>query len=261
MVGRSAQRNRASFLIFLAIGRRPTLPARTRMVKIKDEPGPGTSRVRRTRSGPARGAAAEPISAHIRRPFARPCRIACRLLPDRGARPRLTRPTSYPIRPASVENPFMDLAKHLKIDSVSRLRPRPPVKMRHDQSVAEAVRLMRLNGVGCVLVCAAGRLTGIFTDRDLMFRVMAEGLTLDAPVWRFMTPDPVVVRPKESINVALNRMVQGGYRHLPVVDEAGRPTGVLSVKRLVHYLVEHFAATVYNLPPDQAGLPLRREGA
>jgi hypothetical protein len=48
---------------------------------------------------------------------------------------------------------------------------------------------------------------------------------------------------------------------LPVVDVAGRPLGVLSVKRIVHYLVEHFPSTIYCLPPDPNVFPMEREGA
>ena len=55
-------------------------------------------------------------------------------------------------------------------------------------------------------------------------------------------------------------MEEGGYRHLPVVDEAGRPVGVLSVKRIVHYLAEHFPATTSNLPPDPGSLPAAAGG-
>ena len=76
-----------------------------------------------------------------------------------------------------------------------------------------------------------------------------------------MTPNPVTVQPKESVSIALQRMEEGGYRHLPVIDEAGRPVGVLSVKRIVHYLVEHFPALVYNHPPDPTRVPDAAEGA
>jgi CBS domain-containing protein len=76
-----------------------------------------------------------------------------------------------------------------------------------------------------------------------------------------MTPDPVVVHPKDPIRVALRRMEEGGYRHLPVVDDRGYPLGILSVKRIVHYLVEHFPSTIYNLPPDPSAYPLEAEGA
>jgi CBS domain-containing protein len=155
----------------------------------------------------------------------------------------------------------MELARNLRIDSVSRLYPTAPLRIRPEEAVAEAVALMRQHRVGCVLVCRDVRLVGIFTERDLMRRVLAEGLPLTVPVSAAMTPDPVVVSPKESVGAAVRRMEEGGYRHLPVVDPAGRPLGVLSVKRIVHYLVEHFPSTVYNLPPDPSAFPLHAEGA
>jgi CBS domain-containing protein len=155
----------------------------------------------------------------------------------------------------------MELARNLKIESVSRLRPTPPLRLAPEQSIAEAVALMRQHDVGCVLVCEGDTLVGIFTERDLMRRVLAAGRPLNIPVAAVMTPGPVVVGPKESIGAAVKRMEQGGYRHLPVVDAAGRPVGVLSVKRIVHYLAEHFPATIYNQPPDPNVFPREAEGA
>jgi CBS domain-containing protein len=155
----------------------------------------------------------------------------------------------------------MNLAKNLKIDSVWRLHPTRPRQVGSGRSVADAVALMRHDKVGCVLVCDGERIVGIFTERDLMRRVLAEGKPLTTPVAECMTPNPVVVHPKESVAAAVRDMEEGGYRHLPVVDEAGRPVGILSVKRIVHYLVEHFPTTVYNLPPDPDSVPREAEGA
>jgi CBS domain-containing protein len=155
----------------------------------------------------------------------------------------------------------MDLARNLKVESVSRLEPSPPLQVHRSNSVAEAVSRMRQEGVGCVLVCEAGRVVGIFTERDLMRLILAVGKPLSVTVGEVMTPDPVVVQPKETIGVAVKRMEEGGYRHLPVVDEKGHPVGVLSVKRIVHYLVEHFPGAVYNLPPDPGAIQQEREGA
>jgi CBS domain-containing protein len=155
----------------------------------------------------------------------------------------------------------MDLAKNLRIDSVSRLHPTAPLRVNPSQTVADAVALMREYCVGCLLVCRGEKVVGIFTERDLLRRILAAGKPLTLPVSEFMTPDPVVVHPKEPIAAAVRRMVDGGYRHLPVVDDQGRPLGVLSVKRIMHYLVEHFPATVYNLPPDPGMVPQEREGA
>jgi CBS domain-containing protein len=155
----------------------------------------------------------------------------------------------------------MELARNLKVDSVSRLHPTPPWRVTPEQTVAEAVALMRQQCVGCLLVCRGDELLGIFTERDLMRRVLAAGLPLSTAVGECMTRDPVVVHPKDSIAAAVRRMEEGGYRHLPVVDADGKPTGVLSVKRIVHYLAEHFPSTVYNQPPDPSVVPLEPEGA
>lgn len=154
----------------------------------------------------------------------------------------------------------MDLARNLKTDCVARLNPTPPWYVLPSQTVAEAVLLMREKKVGCVLVCQGRRVVGIFTERDLLRRVLATGRPLTLSVSECMTPDPVTVHPREPISCAIKRMQKGGYRHLPVVID-GRPVGILSVKRIVHYLVEHFPTTIYNLPPHPRLVQQKREGA
>jgi CBS domain-containing protein len=154
----------------------------------------------------------------------------------------------------------MDLARNLKVESVSRLHPTPPWQVAPTQTVADAVQLMRDKKVGCVLVCAEERVVGIFTERDLTRRVLAHARRLTLPIVDFMTPNPVTLHPKDSISTAIKRMEEGGYRHLPVVVD-GKPVGILSVKRIVHYLVEHFPAMIYNLPPDPQAIQHKREGA
>jgi CBS domain-containing protein len=155
----------------------------------------------------------------------------------------------------------MDLARNLKVECVSRLEPTMALQVAPQQTVADAVALMRENRVGCVLVIEAGRLAGIFTERDLMRRVLAAGKPLTLPVIEVMTARPVVVHLKQPIRIAVQHMQEGGYRHLPVVDENGHAVGILSVKRIIRYLVEHFPGTVYNVPPDPGAVQQEREGA
>src|SRR5262245_56239905 len=155
----------------------------------------------------------------------------------------------------------MELARNLKIDSVSRLQPNQPLRIDRAATVADAVTMMRENRCGCVLVCDVKTVVGIFTERDLLRRVVAAGKPWDTPLAEVMTPDPTCVQAKDPIRQAVRRMEQGGYRHLPVLDENGRPVGVLSATRVVHYLAEHFPATVYNLPPDPQAVPDQPEGA
>jgi CBS domain-containing protein len=64
-----------------------------------------------------------------------------------------------------------------------------------------------------------------------------------------------------TVGDAIRMMAEGGYRHLPIVDQSGQPKGVLAARGIVHYLVDHFPETVYNLPPDPKAAPKSREGA
>src|SRR5688572_28235082 len=120
----------------------------------------------------------------------------------------------------------MDLARNLKSETVSRLHPTQAWIVQRNQPVADAVRLMREKRVGCVLVCEQRRIVGIFTERDLLRRVLAPGKALTTPIEECMTPDPVTVHPKDSIGCAIKRMQKGGYRHLPVVIDE-KPVGIL----------------------------------
>ena len=157
----------------------------------------------------------------------------------------------------------MELSRNLTIESVARLGPTAPRAIRAGCSVEEAVAMLREHRVGCLLVTEGGRLVGIFTERDLLTRVLAAGLPLGTPLRKVMTADPVSVGLREPIRQAIRWMQGGGYRHLPVVDDERRPVGILSAKRVIRYIADHFPHVVYTLPPGGPGgtSPAAREGA
>lgn len=154
-----------------------------------------------------------------------------------------------------------ELSKNLRVDSVARLGPTPALTLDADALVRAAVETMRAGRSGCLLVTSGGRLVGLFTERDLLTRVLAPGRSLDIPLREVMTPKPVTAELQEPLRVAIRRMQEGGYRHLPVVDSNGRPVGVISARQVVHYIVEHFPAVVFNQPPDPRQFPEAPEGA
>ncbi len=121
-----------------------------------------------------------------------------------------------------------------------------------DATVREAIDRMKADHVSAVLVSdAEGRLAGIFTERDVVKRVIDPQRDWGAlPLSEFMTPRPEALREHEPIFMVLNLMHNGGYRHVPVVDEEGRPKGIVAVADVVAYLSEFFAEEVCNLPPD-----------
>ena len=111
-----------------------------------------------------------------------------------------------------------------------------------------------------MLICDDGRLVGIFTERDAL-RWMAEGGSLTQGIRERMTAKPLTLGARTPVGTAIDMMAEGGYRHLPIVDDAGHPRGVAAVRGLVHYLVDHFPQTIYTLPPEPNRSPSDREGA
>lgn len=102
--------------------------------------------------------------------------------------------------------------------------------MSAETTVRDAVRLMATHKIGAVMVGEGSRLTGIFTERDLAFKVVAAGRDPDTVrLAEVMTRDPDTLRPDDTAHEALQRMSQRGYRHLPVV-EGGRIVGMVSVR-------------------------------
>ena len=104
------------------------------------------------------------------------------------------------------------------------------VKVSAQLSVAEAARLMQRHRIGALLVVHEERLSGIFTERDAVFKVVAEGLDPQSTaVAHVMTRDPQTIGPDRPFAHALDLMHEGGFRHVPVIEN-GRPLGVVSAR-------------------------------
>lgn len=105
-------------------------------------------------------------------------------------------------------------------------------------TVVEAVALMDEKGLGSVLVRdAGGKMVGIFTERDLMRRVVRQGRDpKSTPMSAVMSPDVRQVPATESIVEVLRIMVEHGYRHM-LVAEGAKPAGVVSIRDLMSWLI------------------------
>jgi CBS domain-containing protein len=98
-----------------------------------------------------------------------------------------------------------------------------------EATVREATERMAERHVGAVLVTdPAGRVLGIFTERDAVYRVLARRLDPDGTALvEVMTPNPTTMHPRDQAMEALRLMQEGGFRHVPVV-EGGRVVGMVS---------------------------------
>jgi len=155
-----------------------------------------------------------------------------------------------------------DLESALIGEQLGDVMCHPAVIVGAGASLAEAIAVMQQERRSCVLVVSGDKLVGIFTERDVLLKVA--GLSIDlkqARITDYMTRDPVALPAESNVAFALNRMVVEGFRHIPLVDEQGLPTGVVSMRELIEYLSDFFRKDMLNLPPDPHRAFRNREGS
>jgi CBS domain-containing protein len=147
-------------------------------------------------------------------------------------------------------------------EPLSALKLTAPVCVSPDTSAGDAVRLMNDARIGSVMVTSEGRLVGIFTERDVLKKIAGGRTGLDARVRDVMTPDPSSLHQNDAIVFALKLMDEGGFRHIPLVDDEGRPVALVSVKDVVEFVVSLFAKEMLTAPPNSRDFrPSSSEGA
>ncbi|MCE4614616.1 MAG: CBS domain-containing protein [Desulfurococcales archaeon] len=105
-----------------------------------------------------------------------------------------------------------------------------PVTVREDETVFDAVKKMAELNIGAIpVVNKEGRVVGIFSERDLLKRVVVRELSYETKIKEVMTKDPVTVSPEASVEEAKEVMAKIKARHLPVIDENSQLVGVVSL--------------------------------
>ena len=131
-----------------------------------------------------------------------------------------------------------DFKGQLMTDRLGSFTMGPALCLPGSATVRQAVEILREARHGCVLIEEDGRLTGIFTERDLLSRVILQGLDPAATrLEEVMTPDPFTLSSNDPPAFAIHRMVSQGLRHLPIVDD-GELKGFVSVRNVLRYVSE-----------------------
>lgn len=131
-------------------------------------------------------------------------------------------------------------------DSIGSIGLKEPLSVRAGTPLSECVQAMQDKHVGSVLITGPdGRLEGIFTERDCLMKVIGKVPSLEATsVNLYMTKNPIRERPEASLAFALNLMSNGGFRHVPIVDQDDMPIGIISVKDVVEHIVKKMLSAI-----------------
>ena len=152
-----------------------------------------------------------------------------------------------------METPFGPDYATMLSEVLGSLELSAPITIRPDASATEAIDLMNQYRVGCVVVTADQQVQGVFTERDVLTRVATQKIDTDrTAISDLMTPAPECLNLGDTMLQAINTMIVGGFRHLPVVDQ-GKPVGVFGMRDFVRYIVELHPDSELDVPPP--GLP------
>jgi len=150
----------------------------------------------------------------------------------------------------SVAAAKIDASHKARADSVSLMETDDYVCIEPSTPLFKAVQVMKQDEGGCAIVCAADRsVVGIFTERDLLTKVVGESVDENAPVSNWMSPVVATLSPDATIGDAVAIMNDKGYRNIPLVKD-GKLVGSISVFDVIRYLAESYPKTTMNLPPN-----------
>jgi CBS domain-containing protein len=124
----------------------------------------------------------------------------------------------------------------------------PPATVPPTASVLEAVEVMSEHGVGAVAVVEQDKVRGIFTERDVMLRVVLRSRNpKETRVEEVMTVPVETISDETSEEEALTHMVERHIRHFPIVTRGGELKGMLSIRNLLEYRVDELARELHSL--------------
>jgi CBS domain-containing protein len=114
--------------------------------------------------------------------------------------------------------------------------------------LGQAIEAMKKDEGGCVIITDDGRVTGIFTERDLLTRVSGQDVDLQSPIEKWMETEVETLSPEATIGDAVRLMNERSFRNIPIVED-GHLRGSISVFDIITYLAECYPQTTMNLPP------------
>jgi len=148
----------------------------------------------------------------------------------------------------------------LRTASIRSMEIEPVESIPGTARLRDVIGTMQHRRVAAVAITEKGRVVGIFTERDVLNRIIGLALRDDLPISEVMTRNPRTLSPDDQIADAIRLMTERGYRHIPLVDKAGRDVGMISARDIVEFIAEHYPKEVFNLPHELGQVPRRQEG-
>jgi CBS domain-containing protein len=153
-----------------------------------------------------------------------------------------------------------DKPHRARADSITLLETEDFICVPANASLAQAVEQMKKDEGGCVIVCNAdGGVAGIFTERDLLNKIVGQQVDMNSAVGDWMSRSVETLSTDATIGDAVRVMDEKSYRNIPLV-KGGQLVGSISVFDVITYLAESYPKETMNLPPVPAQVMDTPEG-
>ena len=154
----------------------------------------------------------------------------------------------------------MSIEKAFENTKVWHLKLHQPLCVEEGTTIKDTISQMQARNTGCVTILRKNRVAGVFTERDVLRKVVMARCPLDDPIEKHMTKEPTVAGRDTSVGEIMKTMEVNEIRHVPLVDNRREFVGIVSIRNIIDFLAEHYPAEVLNLPPRLDQKIRRAEG-
>ena len=155
------------------------------------------------------------------------------------------------------------IVKAIKLtDNIFSIGLKKAVLINEDASIGAVIKSMQTAHSSCVIIIKNNKISGIFTERDIVTKIVAKNVDYkNEKICDYMTNNPEILQSDDSIAFALNKMTDGGFRHIPIVHTKSNEIYTISMQDIINSIGDFYFDDIANLPPKPLRGPSKREGA
>ena len=154
------------------------------------------------------------------------------------------------------------IAKAIKLtDNISSIGIKKAILKDEGTSIQSVIESMQRTHSSCILLINNDKITGIFTERDVVTKIVSRNVDINnEKICDYMTNNPETLQPDDSIAFALNKMTDGGFRHIPIVHSKSKDIFIISMQDIINSIGDYYFDDIVNLPPEPLRNTSQREG-
>ena len=154
------------------------------------------------------------------------------------------------------------IAKAIKLtDNISSIGIKKAILKDEETSIQSVIESMQTTHSSCILLVNNDKITGIFTERDVVTKIVSRNVDLEnEKICDYMTNNPETLQPDDSIAFVLNKMADGGFRHIPIVHSESKDIFIISMQDIINSIGNYYFDDIINLPPKPLRTTSQREG-